>query len=267
MRSARACLAAAVLLAALAGCHAGSPQTAAPAAAVPDEAAAPEEGAPVEGAGLPATPPEYACRVDADCVLAQHSRAVAASEDCACPGCPQPLNREVAAAHEAAFEEHCGAWAAEEGCAAPFCSQLPGEVSCIDGRCGLVLGARRTVPAADDEAPAAAREVTMKLAVGDRIFLAEKAVSVLFEGVVADSRCPEGATCVWAGDATVALRIAAAGREDRHLVHTNVEPRSVAVTGLGRLFLDELAPLPRQGEPPPGAASIATLRLEPEGGS
>lgn len=52
------------------------------------------------------------------------------------------------------------------------------------------------------------------LALGERSVSADGPTAIRFVAVVGDSRCPEGAMCVWAGEATVdvGVRVAAGDR-------------------------------------------------------
>ena len=74
-----------------------------------------------------------------------------------------------------------------------------------------------------------------------------------FLSVTNDSRCPKGAACVWAGDATVLVQI---GREQVKL-HTGLEPRSVVRKG-HRLKLIKLEP--QRGEPGPPKATFVLAK-------
>jgi hypothetical protein len=65
-----------------------------------------------------------------------------------------------------------------------------------------------------------------------------------FDRLVSDSRCPEGVTCVWAGDAEVALDLRCGDRHHELNLHTNLEPRAVDVEGL-HLELEAVEPAPR----------------------
>lgn len=66
---------------------------------------------------------------------------------------------------------------------------------------------------------------------------------------IKDSRCPEGASCVWEGDAAVVVR---AGEETISL-HTNstAGPSSVALTSGQALLMSGVEPRPTVAEPFP----------------
>jgi hypothetical protein len=84
---------------------------------------------------------------------------------------------------------------------------------------------------------------------------------VRFVSVPEDSRCPEGAQCVWAGDATVRLAVREeGGRELPVELHTSVPPTEV-VLGDHLLELRGLLPLPRAGQTIPAREYVVTLRV------
>ena len=52
-------------------------------------------------------------------------------------------------------------------------------------------------------------------------------IAIRFEDVLEDSRCPEGATCVWAGNAKVSVTVTRTGKEPARVeLNTNLEPRT-----------------------------------------
>lgn len=55
--------------------------------------------------------------------------------------------------------------------------------------------------------------------------------SLTFVRVVSDSRCPPKVQCVWAGDATLELRIKRGQTSQIVELHTGLEPRSAVVLG------------------------------------
>lgn len=80
------------------------------------------------------------------------------------------------------------------------------------------------------------------LAVGQRVRVGDGGLVVGFRGVREDSRCPVDVTCVWAGDAAVALSLAIGqGGARTATLHTHLEPRAVRAAGLMVRVVD-LAP-------------------------
>ena len=69
-----------------------------------------------------------------------------------------------------------------------------------------------------------------------------------FEAVLEDSRCPVEVTCVWAGDAVVAIAVDGTGGDTKTLeLHTNSDFGTESITDGYRVRLIELSPLPREG--------------------
>lgn len=105
-------------------------------------------------------------------------------------------------------------------------------------------------------------EKDFSLKVGDVAQLAGGALQIGMEGVTADSRCPKGEQCVWAGDATVRiwLRQGSGPKEvrDLHAAPGAVQAVRVLEHGLALVRLD---PLPVTGRAIAGNAYVATLRL------
>jgi hypothetical protein len=71
---------------------------------------------------------------------------------------------------------------------------------------------------------------------------------ITFEGVAADSRCPRGATCAWAGDAAAAFVLEKAPAAAlRRTLHTSGRfERQTDCEGLV-VRLEEIAPYPTEG--------------------
>jgi hypothetical protein len=94
---------------------------------------------------------------------------------------------------------------------------------------------------------------------GETASLSGGDLTVVFESVPADSRCPVNVTCVWAGDATVRLRTRSdATAEGRPELHTNDGPKEAAYAGF-RIVLQKLDPQPRDGTKLEPRDYIATL--------
>lgn len=76
---------------------------------------------------------------------------------------------------------------------------------------------------------------------------------ICFESLLYDSRCPEGVTCIWSGDAVVELRLRENANE--HLFrlalfgsHIAGYPKDTVIGGRHIVF-EELLPYPQTGEP------------------
>lgn len=121
-------------------------------------------------------------------------------------------------------------------------------------------------PAGEPEAVLSAREVV--LAIGERVAVPEAGLTVGFEGVPQDQRCPIPWQCLVAGNADVALRIDRTGTErpDTVVVLSSDRPELIVAVDGVRLELRSLIPQPRAERPtPPGEyrAGIRISRLAP----
>jgi hypothetical protein len=94
---------------------------------------------------------------------------------------------------------------------------------------------------------------------GERVRISGTAISLQFERVDGDSRCPADAICVLGGDAQVRLSVHDDGRAHHYALHTgNGAP--VRHDGL-TIALVELAPYPFSSRPIGPADYRATLRV------
>ena len=76
---------------------------------------------------------------------------------------------------------------------------------------------------------------------GERVVVEGTRLKIRFLDVVDDSRCPEHATCVWAGNAEVKLKI---GDSRSISVNTGIAPKEVEV-GDYKIKLNGLSPYPQ----------------------
>lgn len=97
---------------------------------------------------------------------------------------------------------------------------------------------------------------------GESAQTADAALQVGFEGVTADSRCPKGTQCVWAGDATVRIWVqrGSGPREARELHAAPSATQALRVMD-HELRLVRLEPYPLAGKAPTPADYVATLTL------
>ena len=85
-------------------------------------------------------------------------------------------------------------------------------------------------------------------------------VSLTFEAVREDSRCPIGVSCVWAGDAVVAITVDDTGGDAEAIeLHTNARFDLEAAIDGHIVRLVELSPTPRRGSTIPVDRYEATL--------
>ncbi len=96
-------------------------------------------------------------------------------------------------------------------------------------------------------APALEPGVILRLAPGETAADPDGRLAVTFLEVEEDSRCPEGARCIWEGNARVRLRLVEDGKEREARINSTLEPREAALGDLVLRFGD-LTPHPRLGE-------------------
>lgn len=87
------------------------------------------------------------------------------------------------------------------------------------------------------------------LAPGDTAVIEDTGLRVQFVRVVSDSRCPGDAICVWAGDATVEVRVFDAGTRE-YALHTGDSSRTTVTHGDVRITLRGVQPYPFASLPP-----------------
>lgn len=85
------------------------------------------------------------------------------------------------------------------------------------------------------------------LALGREAKLKGQAVAVKFQDVKEDSRCPEEATCVWAGNAKIAITLSSSGKESSYELNTMQNKKKVVYEGM-EVELLRLQPYPKKGK-------------------
>ena len=104
------------------------------------------------------------------------------------------------------------------------------------------------------------KDFTLKTAAS--VTLDSKALTVRFDRVAEDSRCPEGARCITSGDATVILTATLRGGQPRRLeLHTNEEPATAEIPGF-QIALVGLVPKPGVDRPVAQRDYVATLHVK-----
>lgn len=96
------------------------------------------------------------------------------------------------------------------------------------------------------------------LAPGQRVQIGETVLR--FDGVVSDSRCPVGVTCVWEGSAT--LRFIVESDNERTFTVETAERRGAPVGGMYQLVVESVTPVPHQGKTIAPSSYRATLVLQ-----
>ncbi len=103
----------------------------------------------------------------------------------------------------------------------------------------------------------------IRVEVGEEADIPGTVLRISFIQVNADSRCPAGAACVWAGDAEVEIGLTAgSGPTQLFVLHTTLDPRSVDFSGV-RVTLADLVPYPREGVPTSADAYVAGFDIDP----
>ena len=85
-------------------------------------------------------------------------------------------------------------------------------------------------------------------------------ISVRFDAVTSDSRCPTGVQCVWAGNAGIRLTVTDQDDTDVYVVNSVSMPTQVRFVGWTIGFKD-LIPYPVSTEPADPSAYVATIAV------
>jgi hypothetical protein len=125
---------------------------------------------------------------------------------------------------------------------------------------GILIGAAALgLPAAAQTRVRLDADFTLKLAATASVD--GTALTVRFDKVGEDSRCPDGAQCIVSGDATVSLTATVRGSQPRHLeLHTDLEPMTAEIPGF-EIALVGLAPRPAVDRPVRDRDYVATLHI------
>ena len=134
---------------------------------------------------------------------------------------------------------------------------------------GFVLAFVQLTSAATECALETGNDMTIKsfsLRIGDQRTLADPDLMFKFAAVLEDSRCPEGVTCFWEGNAAVSIEVQ----------HGDETPRTVTLNTHGSpkmphsaevfdhvVKLEDLTPYPRQDELIESPDYEATLTVKP----
>lgn len=110
--------------------------------------------------------------------------------------------------------------------------------------------------------PAVAPDTEFRIRHGESVRIAPGDVTVRFDAVTSDSRCPRGVNCVWQGDATVALTVSDESGSESIVLHTSGGPdRPTEAVARGfRFALVGLEPQPEAGGSIPSGEYVAVLR-------
>jgi hypothetical protein len=82
---------------------------------------------------------------------------------------------------------------------------------------------------------------------GQTVQLSSNAITVIFQEIEADSRCPAGVECVWEGNAEVLLKVSTTDLSGVYSLNTTLEPKLIDHDGY-MLELVSVSPYPVYGE-------------------
>ena len=102
------------------------------------------------------------------------------------------------------------------------------------------------------------------IGVGEQITFDEAGLVIRFRKVVSDSRCPEGATCVWAGNAKIRVVVEpliGSAPARTFALNSYLEPQQVSYAGY-TIHLVSLNPYPHIDKTIERDEYVATLKVE-----
>jgi len=100
-----------------------------------------------------------------------------------------------------------------------------------------------------------------ELAVHQTAQISADNISVTFQEVLEDSRCPVDVTCIWAGLAEVSLQVAVSGQE-REISLSTSPPENSAVFENYTFLLISVRPVPRSDQTMDRSAYFVTVRVD-----
>ena len=129
----------------------------------------------------------------------------------------------------------------------------------------LVVGCSDpTVPEVDLDSTFVDGPLTVNLGYGHYTQVDGTVLHMSFTDVLEDSRCPVDVTCVWEGNAGIAIGIGMGmGPTHRLELNTSTAPRSATWNGI-RVSIVSLFPAPVSDRTPQASEYAVTLRLERE---
>ena len=78
-----------------------------------------------------------------------------------------------------------------------------------------------------------------KIKLGESVMFQQEDLNIRFDELLEDSRCPEGATCFWAGNGRIVIQL----NELKTELNTYLDPQDTTLSGY-RLELKDLKPYP-----------------------
>ena len=116
-------------------------------------------------------------------------------------------------------------------------------------------------PAFLEETPVVPVDQEFGLKIGQTVAIQGALVLISFTAVTEDSRCPEGATCLFAGNSKIAIKLVALGSAQMSAeLNTATGQKETAYRGYA-VRLQSLSPYPRQNVETRKEDYVATLRV------
>ena len=100
-----------------------------------------------------------------------------------------------------------------------------------------------------------------ELAVHQTAQITAENISVTFQEVLEDSRCPVDVTCIWAGLAKVSLQVSVSGQEREFSLSTS-PPENSAEFENYTFWLIKVRPVPRSDRSTDRSAYFVTVRVD-----
>ena len=100
---------------------------------------------------------------------------------------------------------------------------------------------------------------TVRLRIGESFVVTEEDVTIHFDAVIEDSRCPTGVTCVWEGDGVVKLTASKNGQNVSLELHTHPNFAGEGSAHGCRIRLVGLTPHPAADQPVDSRDYVATI--------
>lgn len=108
-----------------------------------------------------------------------------------------------------------------------------------------------------------------QIAAHKSVLISSEKLKLTFERVVEDSRCPQGVDCIWAGQATVTLRVEKTGGKVGKAESVNLTiqgsryPTENSVRKVGKYWIKLVEVAPEKGPPQsPGTIERITLQVQ-----
>ena len=105
----------------------------------------------------------------------------------------------------------------------------------------------------------AALDQEFEIRVGQQVSIKREGLRVSFQSVAEDSRCPQGVTCVWAGNGRVLLRLSKAEKRAATMsLNTGLDPKQDTYRSYD-VKLVSLNPYPKKDAPIKKRDYVATI--------